>query len=108
MEDAFHQKIYFQYTFSTYPTLSYNQIVLNLVEKYNVKKIHYNLNSFNVFKTNFNKKKFVNKSVEEKLRDIKLYCKNLCISKFEYLDVKHKDTNKKYFMFLQPNIHCHY
>ena len=49
MEDAFHQKIYFQYTFSTYPTLSYNQIVLNLVEKYNVKKIHYNLNSFNVF-----------------------------------------------------------
>ena len=54
MEDAFHQKNYFQYTFSTYPTLSYNKIVLNLVEKYNVKKIHYNLNSFNVFKTNFN------------------------------------------------------
>ena len=38
MEDAFHQKIYFQYTLSTYPTLSYNQIVLNLVEKYKVKK----------------------------------------------------------------------
>ena len=99
MEDAFHQKIYFQYTFSTYPTLSYNQIVLNLVEKYNVKKIHYNLNSFNVFKTNFNKKKFVNKSVEEKLRDIKLYGKNLCVCKFEYLDVKHKDTNKIFYVF---------
>ena len=52
------------------------------------------MNSFNVFKTNFNKKKFVNKSVEEKLRDIKLYGKNLCVCKFEYLDVKHKDTDK--------------
>ena len=56
MEDELYQKIYFQEIYSTYPNMTYNQIVLNLVEKFSIKNIKYSLNSFNVFKSNSNKK----------------------------------------------------
>ena len=42
--------------YSTYPTMTYNQIVLNIMDKFNTKKIKYSLNSFKVFKSNLNKK----------------------------------------------------
>ena len=56
MEDSLYQKLYFQEIYSTYPTMTYNQIVLNIVEKFNIKKIKYSLNSFNKFKLSLNKK----------------------------------------------------
>ena len=52
-------------------------------------------------------KKFYDKNIDEKLRDLKLYNKNLCISKFEYLDIKNNDK-KKYFIYLLHHILYHY
>ena len=98
MEDALYQKLYFQEIYSTYPTMTYNQIVLNIVEKFNIKKIKYSLNSFNVFKSNLNKKKFNNKNIDEKLKEIKLYGKAICICKLEYIDNK-KDNKKGFYLF---------
>ena len=56
MEDYLHQKIYFQESYIDYPTLTYNQIAINLVEKYEVKKLVYTYQNFNVFKSTYNKK----------------------------------------------------
>ena len=41
MNEHQYQKIYFMETFYQYPSLSYNQILLNLVEKYNIKNIKF-------------------------------------------------------------------
>ena len=51
-----YQKIYFMETFYQYPSLSYNQILLNLVEKYNIKNIKFTNKNFNVCKSIYQKK----------------------------------------------------
>lgn len=99
MEDALYQKIYFQEIYSTYLTMTYNQIVLNIVDKFNTKKIKYSLNSFNVFKSNLNKKKFNNKNIDEKLKEIKLYGKPIYAWKLEYIDKNKKENKKGFYLF---------
>lgn len=41
MEEPLYPKRYFKEMYTTYPTLTYNQILLNVVEKFNLKKINY-------------------------------------------------------------------
>ena len=39
MEEPLYPKIYFKEMYTTYPTLTYNQTVLSLVEKLTLKKL---------------------------------------------------------------------
>jgi len=75
--------------------MNYNQILLSLVEKYNVKKVVYNHQNFSVFKNDLNKKNFSIMSIEENLDNIKLLGKKLMNCKLEYIDKNNKDIEKK-------------
>ena len=44
-----------------YPTMSYNQIVISLVDNYKVAKILYKYQNFSEFKKELNKIKFTNR-----------------------------------------------
>ena len=102
MSEYIYQKIYFQETFIQYPTVNYNnynQILLSLVEKYNVKKVVYNHQNFSVLKNDLNKKNFSNISIEEKLDNIKLLGKKLMNCKLEYIDKNNKDIEKKFRIY---------
>ena len=52
MSDYLYQKIYFQETYTQYPAMIYNQILVHLIEKYEVKKILYSAQNFSVLKKN--------------------------------------------------------
>lgn len=78
-------------TYLNYPNLTYNQISLKLTEKYELNKICFTPNNFNVSKTNYNKKKCFNKNIEDKLNEIKLFRKRLINCKLQYSDKANKD-----------------
>ena len=83
-------------TYLNYPNLTYNQIALKLIEKYELNKISFTTNNFNVSKTNYNKKKYFNKNIEDKLNEIKLFGERLMNCKLEYIDKTNKDIKKKF------------
>ena len=103
MEDYLHQKIYFQETYLQYPNLNYNQILVNICEKFNLKKISYTCQNFNVFKSNYQKKIYNNKSIDEKLSNIKLYGKILLKCNMIYYDINNHGTEKYYKIFATNN-----
>ena len=96
MKEYIYQKMYFEETFKQYPTMTYNQILLSLIEKYNVKKIEYNNKNFSVFKNSLKKAQYTNLKIDEKLDNIKLLGKKLMVCKLEYVDYKDKETEKKF------------
>ena len=51
-----YQEQFFIYMHINYPTLSYNDIILYLSEKYNPNNFYYSLKKFNNFKMNHNRK----------------------------------------------------
>ena len=55
MEDPNYQKLYFTETYIQYPTLTYNEIVLNIINKFDISHISYTPNQFNVFKSKYKK-----------------------------------------------------
>ena len=59
IREHLYQKIYFTETYLQYPNLTYNEILLNMIEKYEVGKITFTPNQFNVFKSNYNKKNII-------------------------------------------------
>ena len=63
-------------TFLNYPHLTYNQIDLNIIEKYNLKKLSFTNNSFNIMKTNYKKIIKINvlKKIKSNIDVIKLIC----------------------------------
>ena len=96
MENTLYQKIFFNETYIQYPSLSYNEILLNLVDKYGITKINYSPNQFNVFKSLYNKKIYIYNNIEEKLDNIKLKGKKLMNCKLEYIDKNNKDIEKNF------------
>ena len=66
MKNTLFQKFYFLDTFLNYPHLTYNQIDLNIIEKYNLKKLSFTNNSFNIMKTNY--KKIIKINVLKKIK----------------------------------------
>lgn len=60
MKEYLYQKIYFEESFKQYLTMTYNQILLSLIEKYKVKKIEYNNKNFSVFKNSLKKPLYKN------------------------------------------------
>ena len=86
-----------------YPSLTYNQILINIFEKFNLKRISYTYQNFNVFKSNYNKKIYTNKNIDEKLNSIKLFGKCLLKSKMTYYDVNNNDTERYYKIFATNN-----
>ena len=53
---SLYQKIDFTETYIQYPTLSYNEIILTLIDKFDVEHIKYTPNQINLFKSNYRKK----------------------------------------------------
>ena len=53
--------------------------MLNLVKKYEIKKILYSKSQFSKFKYEYNQKYIYNKNINERINEIKLYGKNLLI-----------------------------
>ena len=98
MKNSLYQKIFFTETYIDYPTLTYNEILLNLLEHYELEKITFIPNQFNVFKSNYNKKKFFNNNIYQKLDNIKLHGKNLLNCKW-IIDIKNKDIKKNFRIF---------
>ena len=72
MNDQEYQKYFFIDTYLQYPSLNYNEIMLNLVKKYEIKKILYSKSQFSKFKYDYNQKYIYNKNIKERLNDIKL------------------------------------
>ena len=101
MKNPLYQKIFFTETYIDYPRLTYNEILLNLLEHYELEKITFTPNKFNVFKSNYNKKKFFNNNIYQKLDNIKLHGKNLLKFKMDYIDIdiKNKDIKKNFRIF---------
>ena len=79
--------------------MTYNQILLSLIEKYNVKKIEYNNKNFSVFKNSLKKAQYTNLKIDEKLDNIKLLGKKLMVCKLEYVDYKDKETEKNFRIY---------
>ena len=99
MKEYLYQKIYFEETFKQYPTMTYNQILLSLIEKNNVKKIEYNNKKFSMFKNSLKKPQYKNLTIDEKLDNIKLLGKKLMICKLDYIDYKNKDVEKNFRIY---------
>ena len=53
MNKSEFQKNYFKFMYINYPTLSYNDILLIISEKYQPNKLYYSLKKFNTFKMNY-------------------------------------------------------
>ena len=74
-----------------YPTLSYNDILLNLSEKYNPNKFYYSLKKFNNFKMNY-KNKLRRANIKENYLDyIELRGKKLLKSAHRFIDPEEKE-----------------
>ena len=99
MKNPLYQKIFFTETYIDYPRLTYNEILLNFWEYYEIEKIIFTPNQFNVFKSNHNKKKFFNNNIYQKLDNIKLHGKNLLKCKMDYIDIKNRDIKKNFRIF---------
>ena len=98
MNDQEYQKYFFIDTYLQYPSLNYNEIMLNLVKKYEIKKILYSKSQFSKFKYDYNQKYIYNKNIKERLNDIKLYGKNLLICNMNYIDFN-TNKNKNFRIF---------
>ena len=83
-----YQKMFFIETFSNYPTLNYNQILISLVKKYEVNKIIYTSNQFSNYKANLKKINLFDKNINERLNDIKLKGNNLLSCFIKYKDIQ--------------------
>ena len=103
MKEYNYQKIYFMETYYQYPSLTYNQIVLNLIDKYKIKKILFTNNNFNVCKSKYQNKIYFNQSIENKLDNIKLEGKKLLNCKLEYVDLNDKNIEKKFRIYGTKN-----
>ena len=93
--DPLFQNVYFLETFLNYPQLTYNQIALNIIEKYNLIKMSFTNNSFNVMESNYYKKKYFNKNIEDILNEINIQSKAFMKYKLENIDKKKPDVEKK-------------
>ena len=86
-------KQYFKYMYLNYPTISYNNILLKLLEQYNNKKCYFTLKQFNTFKNNYNRK-IINKQFNYiYLNEIKFNNKKLLKSFMVFED---KNENNHY------------
>ena len=103
MKNTLYQKIFFNETYIQYPSLLYNKILLNLVDKYGITKINYSPNQFNAFKSLYNKKIYIYNNIEEKLDNIKLKGKKLMNCKLEYIDKNNKDIEKNFRIYGTKN-----
>ena len=83
-----YQKMFFIETYSNYPILNYNQILISLVKKYEVNKIIYTSNQFSNYKANLKKINLFDKNIYERLNDIKLKGKNLLSCFIKYKDIQ--------------------
>ena len=90
MEDAIYQKGYFKYMNSIHPSLNYDDIVLELIERYNVKKIKFSKKQFMNYK--YQKKEVVNEEffIDQKIKNIKLYDIPLQKYYINYYDIESK------------------
>ena len=79
--------------------MTYNQILLILVEKYKVKEIEYYNKKFSVFKNSLKKTQYMNLKINEKLDNIKLLGKKLMICKLDYIDYKNKEVEKNFRIY---------
>ena len=61
-----YQKMFFIETYSNYPTLNYNQILISLVKKYEVNIIIYTSNHFSNYKANLKKINLFDKNIYER------------------------------------------
>ena len=75
-------------TYSNYPTLNSNQILISLIKQYEFNKIIYITNQFSNYKANLKKINLFDKSIYEKLNDIKLKGKNLLSCFIKYKDIQ--------------------
>ena len=87
MKEFEFQKSFFIETYSKYPTLSYNQILISLVKKYEINKIIYTSTQFSICKANLKKIHLYNKSIYDRLNDIKLKGINLLSYFIKYKDI---------------------
>ena len=88
MKDPKFQKYYFIETFLQYPSLTYNEILVSLVNKFEPKKIYYTSKNFSFYKTKKNKPYIYPKSKKDILNEIKLYEKNLLSCYLKYRDIQ--------------------
>ena len=77
-----------------------NEILLNLVKKYEIKKILYSKSQFSKFKYEYIQKYILNKNINERFNEIKLYGKNLLICNMNYIDFK-TNMNQMMLKFYQ-------
>ena len=54
MKNPLFQKIFFTETYIDYLTLTYSDILLNVLEYYKIENVSFIPNQFNVFKSNYN------------------------------------------------------
>ena len=80
-------------------SLSYNQILLNFVEKYNIKNIKFTNKSFNVCKSIYKKIIYNNETIENEQDNIKFQGKKLLNCKLEYIDLNDKETEKSFRIY---------
>ena len=55
---------------------------------------------FKIFKNSYNKKKYQNNNIYEKLENIKLHGTNLLKYKLDYFDIKNKDLENNFRIFI--------
>ena len=91
MDTLEYQEQFFKYMHINYPTLSYNDILLNLSEKYNPNKFYYSLKKFNNFKMNHNNKLRRANINENYLDHIELRGKKLLKSTHRFIDPEEKE-----------------
>ena len=72
--------------------------MLNLVKKYEIKKILYSKSQFSKFKYEYIQKYILNKNINERFNEIKLYGKNLLICNMNYIDFN-TNKNKNFRIF---------
>ena len=82
MKEPKFQKFYFIETF----TLNYNEIAICLVNKYNVEQIKFTPSQSCKCKYDILKKQIFNRPNAERIKEIKLFVKNLLISNIKYKD----------------------
>ena len=98
MKDSLFQKIYFIETFLNYPTLSYNEIAICLVNKYNIEEIKFSPSQFSKAKYDIIKKQIFNKTNSERINEIKLFGKDLLFANIKYRDIQtQKDKSFRIF-----------
>ena len=88
MKESTFKKYYFTETHSKYPSLSYNEILVSLVNKYEVPKVYYTSKQFSNYKTKLNREYIYSKKNKDKLDDIKLFGKNLLICYMKFKDIQ--------------------